>query len=244
MCRMIGAVFRNEFPLAALSDLRRVAEVGVVPGEEWPGHRDGWGIVSFMSGSPRYVGRSPRPMHLDPSFDSAVHDLAKLEAPNMLIAHARAASKGSATMENTHPFIVGGVVLAHNGTVYDIEPPRGSVPKGESDSEVLAMLLAERYSEDRDLWRAVRSLIREDIAPRRLTAAVLLASDGRELIGYRDFAKQDRSSYYDLRIAESRDSAILFQESLGEQPGDVTQVAKGEQVSVSLDLSVRREMIG
>lgn len=243
MCRMVGLVFRREIPTDALCDLRRVAEVGIVPEQKERGHTDGWGMVSFTNGSPHYVGRSDRAMHLDPSFDAALTDVQKLPSPNILIAHARAASKGGAKMENTHPFVIGGLVLAHNGTVYDLGPPKGVVPKGESDSELLALMLAERYAEKRDLERALTSLIIEEIGRRKFSAAVLLVSDGKTLFGYRDFERQDRASYYDLRIARCEDHIALYQESVTGYAGDVSQVSKGELVSVSLDLSVRRRMV-
>jgi len=243
MCRMVGAVFRTAFPEGVLNDLRHVAEVGIVPDEERPGHTDGWGIVSFRNDSPLYIGRSPRAMHLDPSFDAAVSDVMKLHPPSIVIAHARAASKGGAKMQNTHPFVVGGLVLAHNGTVHGLAPPKGETPKGESDSEVLAMMLAHRYEEKRDLESALVSVIREDIAGKEFSAAVLLVSDGRTLFGYRDYSKEERASYYDLRIAMCEGRVVLYQESYTGYDGEVSQVRKGELVSVSLDLSVGKRMV-
>jgi len=243
MCRMVGLVFRGHVPIDTLCDLRRVAEIGVVPEQEHRGHVDGWGVVSFTNGSPRYIGRSDRAMHADPSFDAALMDVGRLPAPNILIAHARAASKGSAKMENTHPFVIDGLVLAHNGTVYDLEPPKGTVPKGESDSEVLALMLAERYAKERDLERAITALITEDIRRRKFSAAVLLVSDGRTLFGYRDFTSDDRASYYDLRIANGDGHVALYQETAMGHTGESSQVSKGELVEVSLDLSVRRRMV-
>jgi len=243
MCRMVGVVFRNGFPMGTLKDLQHVSEVGRIPGEEEPGHNDGWGIVSFMGGSPRYVGRSPRPMRMDPSFDSALEDVKRLPSPNILIAHARAASKGDAKMENTHPFVVDGIVFGHNGTVYDLVPPKGISPKGESDSEVLALTLAERLREKRDLKSALRSVILEDILTKKFTAAILLVSDGRNLYGYRDFSDESKGDYYDLRISRCADYVALFQQTHMGYSGDVSQLKKGEMAAVSLDLSVAREIV-
>lgn len=244
MCRMVGVVFRKEFPIGTLNDLRHIAEVGEIPGEKERGHRDGWGVVSFMNGSPRYVGRSPRPMHLDPSYDSALQDIQKLRTPNILIAHARAASKGGARMENTHPFVVGGVVLAHNGTVHSsLRTPRTSVPKGESDSEVLAMLLADRVEETRDLETALESLVVEDLGGKDFSAAIILASDGETILGYRDYKDEERASYYDLWLARCRDYVAFYQQSYIGYSGELSQVSKGELVSVTKDLSIRRRML-
>jgi len=243
MCRMVGVVFNGEFPAGTLNDLRHVAEIGAIPDESERGHRDGWGIVSFVNGSPRYLGRSPRPMHLDPSFDSAMQDVQRLGAPNILIAHARAASKGGAKMENTHPFVVDGIVLGHNGTVDGLESPKGKVPKGESDSEILAMLLAERYAESEDLGHAIKSLVSEDMRGKDFSAAILLVSDGKALFGYRDYKSDDRAPYYNLKIARCKDYVALYQETFLGYSGDVGQVSKGEIVSISLDLSVKRLML-
>lgn len=243
MCRMVGIVFRRDFPTDTLDDLRHVAEVGRIPGEEEPGHRDGWGIVSFRSGSPRYIGRSPRPLHLDPSFDSALADVVKLEPPNILIAHARAASAGGATLPNTHPFIVNDIVVGHNGTITDFHPETKRTPKGETDSERLALLLGDRMDELGALKTALKSVILDDLASKEFTAAILLVSDGQRLYGYRDFANQDRADYYDLRIAKCEGYVALFQESLAGYCGRVSRVKKGELVSIDLDLTVKREML-
>lgn len=243
MCRVLGVVFTKEFPLGTLNDLRHVSEVGIVPGEPERGHNDGWGIVSFASGSPRYIGRSPRPMRMDPSFDAAITDVRKLDSPNILIAHARAASKGGPKMENTHPFIVGEIVLAHNGTVQDLRPPLGAIPKGESDSEILALLVSDRLRALTDLRAAIKSVIVEEILHRSFSAAVMLVSNGKTLYGYRDYGDPSKSDYYDLKIARCDDYVAIYQETLMEYPGDITQVQMGELVSVSEDLTVERELV-
>lgn len=244
MCRMVGAVFTEEFPVGTLEDLRKVAEVGVIPGEREVGHRDGWGLVSFANGGPKYLARSPESICTDPLFGSALSRASALSGPDIIIAHARAASRGGRRLENTHPFIVDGVVLAHNGTVNGLKPPRCAAPKGESDSELLALLLADLYADEKDLGRALESLVTEEISKTTFTGAVLLASDGRKLCGYRDYAREDRASYYDLRIAREGDSVVFFQESVMARRGEVSQVSKGELVEVSLDLSVRRRRVG
>jgi len=243
MCRMVGVVFTDVFPMGTLTDLRHVAEIGKIPGEKEPGHRDGWGIVSFRDGTPRYIGRSPRPAFLDPSFDSALEDIPEIDPPNIVIAHVRAASTGSASIPNTHPFVVGGIVLGHNGTIKDFHPVTERKPKGDTDSERLALVLAERFEEKGDLKEALASVILEDIAGHDLTAAVLLVSDDKNLYGYRDFAKGRMADYYDLRIARCKDFVALYQETFLGYSGDISRVKKGELVSVGLDLRVEREML-
>jgi len=243
MCRMVGVVFKDRFPLGTLIDLRHVAEVGKIPGVKELGHRDGWGIVSFRNGSPRYIGRSVRPAFLDPSFDSALEDIQELDSPNILIAHARAASAGGASLPNTHPFVVDGIVLGHNGTIKDFNPLTKLRPKGETDSELLLLVLAEKMEEVGDLRTALRSLILDDILTHKFSAAILLVSDGKTLCGYRDYSDSRKAFYYDLRIAKCQDYVALFQETYLGYDARISRVKKREIVAVDLDLKVKREMI-
>ena len=243
MCRMVGAVFRQSFPIYSLNDLRAVSERGKLPGEEEPGHRDGWGIVSFKNGSPLYVGRSDRPAFLDPSFCSALEGVRGLDVPNIVIAHARAASEGGPKLANTHPFIVGRLVFGHNGTIYDFYPKTSLRPKGDTDSERLAVLVAERFDKEGELGSALKSVIKEDLVGAEFSAVIILASDGKSLYGYRDYAKEERAYYYDLRLAKSDSYAAFYQQSFVGYEGEVSQVRKGELVSVNLGLEVRRESL-
>lgn len=243
MCRMVGVVFRDGFPMGTLTDLRHISEVGKIPGCEETGHRDGWGMVSFKDGNPRYIGRSPRPAFLDPSFDSALEDIPHLVPPNILMAHARAASKGTATLPNTHPFVVDGIVLGHNGTIENFHPTTTRKPKGETDSERLALLVADRYEEKRDLGAALKSVIFGELSEHEFSSAIMLASDGKTLFGYRDYARKDRAKYYTLCMCQCKEYVALFQETYIGYEGKISRLKKGEFVSVGLDLKVKREQV-
>ena len=243
MCRMMGAVFRGEFPTASLKDLRHVSATGRIPGEPQPGHRDGWGIVSFRQGMPYYIHRSAESASKDPAFTSALKEIPKLEPPNILIAHVRALSQGVASIPNTHPFIMNGLVLAHNGTMTDFKPRTYHKPAGETDSELLMALLADKMEAKEDLRGAVTSLIKEDISKNSFSAAILLISDGRKLYGYRDYAPDRSPEYYDLRIARCAECVVLFQESRMSYECELPRVRKGELVIVDIDLNIEREMI-
>lgn len=244
MCRMVGVVYRSKFPTFIFRDLQHVSQVGRIPGEKEPGHKDGWGLVAFDGGKPSYIGRSTRPIFLDQSFDAALGFAAKLSGPNIAIGHARAASKGGATLANTHPFIRNGIALGHNGTIRNFEPRTTGKPKGETDTERLLFLLSDRLDEKKDLAAALTSVIREDLGGREFSAAVLLVSDGNRLFGYRDYEKDDRAMYYDLRLAACEDCVVFYQETSMDQGKNTSQVAKGELVSVGKDLKVaRRNML-
>ncbi|MGQ9586906.1 MAG: class II glutamine amidotransferase [Thermoplasmata archaeon] len=243
MCRMVGVVFRGEFPAEVLMDLKEVARVGKIPGEKEPGHKDGWGIVSFVGGSPIYMERRFDAVFEDHHFEPAVRQVAKLPRPNILVAHARASSGTPATMANTHPFIAGGIVLAHNGTVFDYEPRTRYKPIGDTDSEKLLMSLAEKMDDKGHLKEAFKSLVIEDIATRRISGAVLLVTDGKELCGFRDYAPDRSATYYNLYLMRRSDHIVVFQETLLDFKDSAQQVKKGELVTVDMDLNVARELI-
>jgi len=241
MCRMVGVVFRDQFPMNVLTDLRMISKEGEIPDRKQRGHRDGWGIASFVDGSPVYLGRSPTWAANDSSFDIAVNNASKLHPPSIVIGHIRAASRGKAKLVNTHPFIVGGLVLGHNGTIKGLNPATKRKSLGETDSELLALLLADRYEQVHDLRTALKKVIREEVVDREFTGAVLLVSDGKTLCGYRDYS--ENGSYYDLRVAAGKESVVLFQESANGIDGSISQVKRGELVSIGLDLEVERETI-
>lgn len=245
MCRMVGVVFRSAFPMESLHALREVARTGKIPEEQEPGHRDGWGIVSFKHRSPRLIGKSERPAHIDQSYDSALATLEGIEAPNMLIAHVRAASAGGVSLKNTHPFILEDLVLAHNGTVKGVIPGGTQAPKGDTDSERLLTLLADRYSRSKDLVGAVIGLVKEDLKGATYRGMILLVSDGSKLVGFRKVNDLGWEWYYKLKLAVRTSDVMMFQEvPLGcAVDGEVSEVGDGELVAVALDLKVTRAKI-
>ena len=243
MCRMLGVVFKGVFPILSLADLRDVSKTGKIPDEERLGHRDGWGIAAFRNGSPYYVERSAGWAAQDPAFDLAMKDIKKVDKPNILIAHVRALSKGVASIPNTHPFIMDGLVLGHNGTLESFRPQTRHKPVGETDSEQLVAKLADRVETTRNIRSAVRSLIKEDVGDHEFSALILLISDGRRLYGYRDYGTGKSPEYYDLRIARSADSVILFQETRMNYDCELPRIRKGELVVVDLDLNIERELL-
>lgn len=243
MCRMVGVVFREQFPSEVLLDLREVARVGKIPGEKEAGHRDGWGMASFANGSPIYMERRPDAIFEDHHFEPAVRQVAKLSRPNILIAHARASSGSPASISNTHPFMARGLLLAHNGTVFDYRAKTRYVPHGDTESENLLMSLAERMDSVGDLGKALRSLILEDILVRKFSGAVLLVSDGVRLYGYRDYAPDRSAEYYNLKVLRRPDYVLLYQETLLELDKSAQKVNKGELIAVGTDMKVTSEKL-
>jgi predicted glutamine amidotransferase len=74
-------------------------------------HGSGWGIATF-NGSPHVV-RSTEPAYADSAFAEQSNSL----TAKLALAHVRNASVGGPAIENTHPFVCGRWVFAHNGTL-------------------------------------------------------------------------------------------------------------------------------
>ena len=233
-------MFKGAFPMRSLMDLRHFAEIGKVPdqGIELDGHRDGWGMVSFSNGSPYYLGRSPRPIHMDPSFDSALTGIAGLERPNVLICHARRGSEGEVNLQNTHPFISSGVTFAHNGGVKEFHPRTSYIPRGTTDSERLFALFIDRYERLGDVGTAIESILEDDVRKHEFTGLIFLVSDGRHLYGYREHGKGRDSSYYNLKYLVGDDNVVVYQESCSDDDGRAIQVDNGSLIKVGMDLEV------
>jgi glutamine amidotransferase len=105
-------------------------------------HVDGWGMASFDDGGEPHVTKSLRAAFSDPGFG----ELARSVTATALVAHVRLASVGSAALVNTHPFVHGRWVFAHNGTLEDFTARKGplveAIPddlrqmiRGDTDSE-------------------------------------------------------------------------------------------------------------
>lgn len=111
---------------------------------------------------------------------------------SIFISHVRKASKGSNSLQNTHPFLrvfrSCDVVLAHNGTV---EPPLESSelkfqPVGETDSEYLfCALLTELSTKNIQFtdFQKIEGILREFNKHGTMN---LLFSEGKHLYSYKD----------------------------------------------------------
>jgi glutamine amidotransferase len=105
-------------------------------------HRDGWGLASFDGDGRPHVTKSLQAACDDRAFD----DLARSVVTTTLVVHVRQASVGNTALENTHPFVHGRWVFAHNGTLEDFAARKGpllsAIPddlrqmiRGDTDSE-------------------------------------------------------------------------------------------------------------
>ena len=169
-------------------------------------HPHGWGIAWYQ-GRRVVVRRGLLPAHADQAFVEA----AQAAHARIVVAHVRDASVGPVTEANTHPFVHGRWVFAHNGTVArykrsravrdallaSISPEHRGRLRGETDSERCFQLFLSRLDLRGGRGRAtlaeVRTALAETVARVRAIAdrgelrstLNFLVSDGRLLCACR-----------------------------------------------------------
>ena len=149
MCGIIGIVGKDEVSGRLLDGLKRL---------EYRGY-DSAGICTLVDGAlerRRAEGKLEnlaRELKADPL------------AGSVGIAHTRWATHGAPTVGNAHPHIVDGVALVHNGIIENFRPLReemqalGRTFQSETDSEVVAHLIANELQKGREPRQAVADVL-------------------------------------------------------------------------------------
>jgi predicted glutamine amidotransferase len=220
-----------------LSHLARFSREGMLV-ERWtrhPGgnHPDGWG-AAWRAGGRTNLVRGALPAWEDPR-------LAEAEAGTCrFVGHVRFASnRASVSAENAHPFLLGDVALAHNGTFYGEIGDEGD-ERGVSDSFVFLERLARRWGSGG--IDELAALLGEILADREVvgeyTAANLLILRGDDLFAFRHSRKDE--GYYSLYLREEEGGAVVASEPLD---GDGwIPLRDGELVEISAP-ALPREML-
>ncbi|HVS14753.1 MAG TPA: class II glutamine amidotransferase [Thermoanaerobaculia bacterium] len=176
MCRLYG--FRANEPTKVECTLVRAQNALLIQsGGDLRGqtHPDGWGIARYENGLPT-VERRATAAFADLHFSVA----AERVYARTVVAHVRDATVGTPSIDNTHPFVHGRWVFAHNGTVRGVDrlepellreigPELAAERRGSTDSELSFLWVLSRLrAEGIDL---------ESVAgePRRLAAALARA---------------------------------------------------------------------
>jgi glutamine amidotransferase len=109
-------------------------------------HADGWGLVHYADRWPQRV-RGALPAFDDPAFPDTAEEL----RAETVLAHVRFASVGDRSLVNTHPFVLGRWVFAHNGTVAALDHLHARLTS-ESRPELLALRMGSTDSEAAFVW--------------------------------------------------------------------------------------------
>lgn len=111
---------------------------------------DGWGIGSYEAGSPT-VHKSARAAAHDVEFRRTAEQVTS----RTVVAHVRAATVGSNTLDNTHPFGHGPWLFAHNGTLAGFDQIADGL-RSEISDHLLRSLRGDTDSELIFAWLLTR----------------------------------------------------------------------------------------
>jgi len=107
---------------------------------------DGSGIGFFDAAGAPVVDKQPEPAFSDEEF---IHEAREAESA-AFVAHVRWATAGGRTVQNTHPFVMGGRVMAHNGGFGELATldsqlgPYAKLVQGDTDSERYFALITQQ----------------------------------------------------------------------------------------------------
>ncbi len=175
-------------------------------------HPDGWGIA-YRKGDAMRLLRSGKPAAVDPLLGEVAAKTTRF------IGHVRYASNPETVNSgNSHPFLVGGIVLAHNGT-FKGRIGREADARKVSDTLVFTEILAGAWR-DRTLAglrETLSGLLRDGNLVGDYSAAnMLIAADG-SLFALRKFRKDP--DYYTLHLHSGEGLAAAASEPLDGLPG-------------------------
>ena len=162
-------------------------------------HADGWGVATYRDGTPHVERQAWAAYHGEHFRRAAARTYSRT-----VLAHVRRASVGSVALENTHPFVHGKWVFAHNGTLRAFEkirrqmldamtPEHREAIQGRTDSEHVFHLLMSLHARCPDLapldilrigLRQVIEWSRQADATSNIGLNVLM-TDGEALVGAR-----------------------------------------------------------
>jgi len=142
---MLALLTKNDFDKNIFTEFLSIAQNGAVKPNRTEGHLDGWGVAGFLATYPTMFEKSKNNVLTEKDlYENAINKV-EISKSKFTIVHFRKASEGKIRLENTHPFIHGEWVFAHNGTVLEKEklPVIYNFCNGTTDSELLFNYIIE-----------------------------------------------------------------------------------------------------
>jgi glutamine amidotransferase len=249
MCRLLGVVASeatdHRFPLElAPRSLAAVAHE----------HPHGWGVAVHVGRGAWHIHKGTECAQGDARFEATA---ARVEG-DVLVAHVRKKTVGPTALENTHPFVRGRWVFAHNGTIDDLEflrrrssRARLAEAEGSTDSEVLfAYLLTAIDLGGGDVDRALCDATAALAARAGHGSANFLLSDGRALWAHRlgrSLHVLDRDGAAAPAGTRRRPAVLVASERVTDEPfreledGALVRVDRGARPRVTVLRAARRD---
>ncbi|MGC2409226.1 MAG: class II glutamine amidotransferase [Methyloceanibacter sp.] len=169
-------------------------------------HGHGWGLAAYPDGVPFVEKQAWAAYHAEHFKKTAARIYSR-----SVIAHVRRATVGPPGIENTHPFVHGVWLFAHNGTVpnfdqvrecliEELDPLHRTEIKGSTDSEHVFryLLTLWEHEPERPLVETLRRGLERvidwcrEIDPNRRIGLNVLWTDGERMVG----SRLNRSLWY------------------------------------------------
>ena len=200
MCRLYG--FKVVEPTKVECSLVHAQDALMaqsIEDSEGKSHAHGWGVATYSGGLPHVDKQAWAAYHGEHFRESAARAYSQT-----VIAHVRQATVGPPGLDNTHPFVHGRWVFAHNGTVpnFDlvseamidaIDPPHRDGIQGNTDREFIFRYLLSLWEREpgrpliETLGLGLEGIIAlcRDIDREAKIGLNVLWSDGEHLLGSR-----------------------------------------------------------
>jgi predicted glutamine amidotransferase len=170
-------------------------------------HPDGWGAAWREKNEIR-CARSGNPASKDPL-------LPKLRIrTNRFIGHVRYSSTPETIgTGNSHPFLLSGIALAHNGTFYGKIGDEGN-RRRVSDTLVFLELLSKRWQNRsfEGLWQTLNEILSDQELVGNYSSANLLIAAEEKLFALRRFRRHPK--YYTLFVSEKANIRVASSQPL------------------------------
>jgi predicted glutamine amidotransferase len=196
MCRLLAIIHPYDVNVtrSALENFGALAKNGVTPSGTEPGHRDGWGIVSYEGDAIALLEKNILPATEDPKYLAAARQFSA-QTVSLIMGHLRKMTRGAKTMANTQPFTFGPYSFMHNGTLRDAETlsiadPYRAAQQGETDSEIIFCWLVQTIEKRGDFVEGFLEGVRQ-LRTMDYTALNILMSDGKTIVALREVNSQD-----------------------------------------------------
>ena len=150
MCGIVGGIAERDITPILMEGLKRL---------EYRGY-DSAGIAIVKDGRIQHLRAIGKIVNLE------VEQVKTPICGNVGIAHTRWATHGVPTLNNAHPHLSGGVAVVHNGIIENFEElkvelkSQGYNFNSETDTEVVAHLLARELITESDVVQAFRNIIK------------------------------------------------------------------------------------
>lgn len=173
MCGIVGILGREPVAARLIESLRRL---------EYRGY-DSAGVALLENGRVRQVRAAGKLANLHARLLQESHEA------TTGIGHTRWATHGEPNERNAHPHVAGPVAIVHNGIIENYRELRaeleaaGIEPRSDTDTEVVAHLIARAIAAGADAADAVRQTL--DRLRGAFAFAILFAGDDDLLIGAR-----------------------------------------------------------